>query len=284
MNHFIYNPTAGSLSKREKKQIVEYLNRIPDSTLHFTKSPGDGSIIAKELILSNASKVIVVGGDGSVNEVAKVLTKSNIPMGIIPIGSGNGLARHLKIPMDFYKAVDLSLSGISNHIDIGCINEYMFFCTAGIGFDANVAHHFSKSKKRGLLNYIISSVITFFKYKPIKISINKSNEEKLFSCTVANANQFGNNAYISPYSSLTDGKLELVKISHANIYHMFILVYRMFKGNIHISNKVSISTFDKLEIKCQKKIPIHFDGEAIYSESDTSVSYTHLTLPTNREV
>ena len=154
MLHFIYNPKAGYDNAALKANILKKLQTIPNSKVWVTTKVLEAGSFTKIAIEDKASRIIAVGGDGTVNEVASVLTETTIPLGIIPIGSGNGLARHLNIPLQFEAALDKAMHDHEIAIDVGLINNKMFFCTAGIGFDAKVAQLFAKSKKRGFFNYI----------------------------------------------------------------------------------------------------------------------------------
>ena len=162
MLHFIYNPKAGYDNAALKANILKKLQTIPNSKVWVTTKVLEAGSFTKIAIEDKASRIIAVGGDGTVNEVASVLTETTIPLGIIPIGSGNGLARHLNIPLQFEAALDKAMHGHEIAIDVGLINNKMFFCTAGIGFDAKVAQLFAKSKKRGFFNYIKATFIPFF--------------------------------------------------------------------------------------------------------------------------
>ena len=186
MIFFIINIKSGSKSTSSKAQLIQKLNKIENSSLHFTEFSGHGGELAKLAISQQATKIIVVGGDGTINEVASALVGSNIPLGIIPIGSGNGLARHLQIPLTPRKALAHALLNKNKRIDVGFINERPFFCTAGIGFDAQVAHQFAKNNKRGLINYIKATFITLFKFKPILIHF-EGKQENLFSKNECNS-------------------------------------------------------------------------------------------------
>ena len=229
MNHYIINPHSGANNKDTFLRIVTLLKSDPQHVIWETTQPLEAVDFAKKAIQQGATKIIAVGGDGTINEVASVLVGKSIPLGIIPVGSGNGLARHLNIPLDYKKAFKKALVGASIKIDVGYINNKPFFCTAGIGFDAAVAHRFANSSGRGLINYMKATIKTLFNYKPIEVSINKAPLEKVFSLSIANANQFGNNAYISPFSNIQDGQLELVKIGILNKIQAGILAIRLFK-------------------------------------------------------
>ena len=268
MNHYIINPHSGANNKATFLRIVTLLKSDPHHVIWETTQPLEAVDFAKKAIQQGASKIIAVGGDGTINEVASVLVGHSIPLGIIPVGSGNGLARHLNIPLDYKKAFKKALVGASIKIDVGYINNKPFFCTAGIGFDAAVAHRFANSSGRGLINYMKATTKTLFNYKPIEVSINKAPLEKVFSLSIANANQFGNNAYISPFSNIQDGQLELVKIGILNKIQAGILAIRLFKKSIHHSKNVTLQSCKEASIHYLKNAPIHIDGENLLTDNE----------------
>ena len=269
MIFFIINIKSGSKSTSSKAQLIQKLNKIENSSLHFTEYSGHGGELAKLAISQQASKIIIVGGDGTINEVASELIHTKVPLGIIPIGSGNGLARHLNIPMDFNSALNLALKGENKLIDSLTWNSKPFFCTAGIGFDAYVAKEFSKTQHRGFGNYIKSTLMSSLTYVPIQIEINNQTEY-VYSLSIANANQFGNNAYISPLSNIQDALFEVVKISPLQIIEKAQLGIRLFLKTIQSHPKVAIKSLSKFEFSIKKGICYHIDGESFISE-DTLV-------------
>ena len=269
MLHFIYNPKAGYDNAALKANILKKLQTIPNSKVWVTTKVLEAGSFTKIAIEDKASRIIAVGGDGTVNEVASVLTETTIPLGIIPIGSGNGLARHLNIPLQFEAALDKAMHDHEIAIDVGLINNKMFFCTAGIGFDAKVAQLFAKSKKRGFFNYIKATLSALTIYKPIEISINHGPMQKVYSLTFANASQFGNNAYISPFSDLQDAYIEMVKIKPIHFLNVALLVMQLFSKKIHQSSKVDIQSIKSITIQCSGKEPLHMDGEALLTENAT---------------
>lgn len=268
MLHFIYNPNAGHKQPARKANMLKKLYAIPDSKIWETTKVLEASYFTKKAIEEKATRIIAVGGDGTVNEVASILTETTIPLGIIPIGSGNGLARHLNIPLQFEAALDKAINGHEIAIDVGLINNKKFFCTAGIGFDAQVAQLFSKSKKRGFINYIKATLSALTTYKPIEISINNAPIQKVYSLTFANASQFGSNAYISPFSDLQDANIEMVKIKPIHFLHTGLLVFQLFNKKIHQSKKVNIQSIKSISIQYKAKQPLHIDGEALLTENE----------------
>jgi YegS/Rv2252/BmrU family lipid kinase len=225
------------------------------------------SQLTKQAVTEGADKIIAIGGDGTINEVASSLLYSSIPLGIIPMGSGNGLARHLGIPLSFTKALDRAINGQQITIDAGKWNDRPFFCTAGLGFDAYVASHFASRGKRGFLNYIYSSLVLLFKYKPISIK----EFGPVFSFTVANANQFGNNAYISPNSDLQDGLLEVIRVKPSNLFHIIFLGISLFSKKLHLNSRSEVSTVTLLTFHTTKGIPYHLDGESLLIENEKNL-------------
>jgi YegS/Rv2252/BmrU family lipid kinase len=268
MFHFIVNPNAGSKNKAKYTKLIQLIKSNDAHIIWETTEPLEAVDFAKKALEQGATRIIAVGGDGTINEVASVLVGKSIALGIIPVGSGNGLARHLNIPLNYKKAFQKALVSATIKIDVGHINNRPFFCTAGIGFDAAVAHRFANSKGRGLLNYIKATIITLFKYKPIQVSINNAPVENIFSLSIANANQFGNNAFISPFSNIQDGQLELVKIGILNKLQAGIIAVRLFKKSIHHSNDVHIIACKTASIYYVKNAPIHIDGENLVTDNE----------------
>jgi len=267
MNFFIINPNAGTNTPSHFQKLITKIKEDPHCKIWETTAPLEAYEFAQKAIADGASRIIAVGGDGTINEVASALVGTYIPLGIIPIGSGNGLARHLKIPLKINKALQIAKEGTPQKMDVGILNDKYFFCTAGIGFDASVANEFAKGKGRGLINYVKATLITIFNYQPIEICINEGNKEPVFSLTIANANQFGNNAYISPNSDVQDGLLEIVKIYKIGLLRAFFISIRLFKGTIHESKKVEITAATSIHVKYKKEAPIHLDGESLMTTS-----------------
>ncbi|MCX7985407.1 MAG: acylglycerol kinase family protein, partial [Bacteroidales bacterium] len=154
---FIINPISGT---RNKDELPEYIYQILGSRyeieIKFTKRRGHAFELAQQMVERQFDIVVAVGGDGTVNEVASALVHTSSALGIIPGGSGNGLARHLEIPLDWKKAIELFLHFKKVPIDYGTANDIKFFCTCGVGFDAHVGHIFSQNKKRGFWTYLKS--------------------------------------------------------------------------------------------------------------------------------
>jgi YegS/Rv2252/BmrU family lipid kinase len=264
---FIINPYSGT----KKKEIIEVLIHSYFSKSDFnyeiayTQYKGHATELAKEAANMQYYAVVAVGGDGSVNEVAQALVQTNTALGIIPAGSGNGLARHLKIPINYKKAIEHLLISSTKLIDTAMLNNYFFVGIAGIGFEALVAWTFAKSKKRGFLSYIRIAFTEWQLYKPIKVTIETEMEKyntSIFSLAIANSSQYGNNAYISPLSAINDGFLERVIIKKINWFHIPLFIYYLFCKKIYKSKQVETNKIKSISLS-QSASFAHIDGEPV---------------------
>jgi len=265
---FIINPNSGSNNSNSTiKMIKKFFNKeYYEPIIALTKRPGHASEIAKDFLNQNVAKIVAVGGDGTVNEIGKVLINTETALGIIPIGSGNGLARHLKIPLKTVDAINVIKKGKFSSIDYGKINGIPFFCTCGIGFDALVGKKFAKSRNRGFLNYFKSTVLEFFKYKPRNYEVifdNTKIKQRAFLITFANASQYGNNVYISPLADIKDGLLNVCLILPFPFYRVFNLAYRLFNKTIDKSKYFVTFRVKKITVLRERKEAVHFDGEPL---------------------
>lgn len=268
MNYFIYNPISGNYSPKKRAALLKKISSDPNNIILETNNKDEEASLTKKAIQLGAKKIIAVGGDGTINKVASVISGTDVVLGIIPMGSGNGLARHLGIPMKPEEALKRAMTENSIKIDACTINNKLFFCTAGIGFDATVAEIFDKRGIRGLLNYMKAVIISLFKYKTIEIEIENGKKEELFLLTIANANQYGNNAFISPHSNIQDGEFEIIKIKKNNLFSLLLISMRLFLKNIHKSKAVEIIPAKSFNINYKSGHPIHLDGESIKTGND----------------
>ena len=265
--YFIYNPNAGNKSNGYRQKLINRLKKIPNSTLLLTDHANHAHELTLQILPANPSKIIAIGGDGTLNEIGNALIGTQIPLGIIPLGSGNGLARHLKIPMNPNKALHVALDGSTKAIDVLTWNNRALFCTAGIGFDAYVASIFQHGKGRGFMNYINSAFKALFKFKPVDISFEHE-KTSYFSLTFANANQFGNNAYISPLSNLQDALFEVVKIKKGDLWQIGKLGISLFLKNIHRHKLVEIQQANSYNFRVPIGTSYHLDGESLETENE----------------
>jgi diacylglycerol kinase (ATP) len=267
---FIINPNSGTgKSKRIPDLIHAYFPKTNHSyRIRFTEFAGHAKQIVVEEIALGATVIVAVGGDGTVNEVASCLIHSHVALGIVPTGSGNGLARHLHIPMDASKALKVIADQHVIRIDSGEVNGLPFFCTAGIGFDATVAERFSKIKGRGFINYIKACLSEYRAHKPEIINDSENNVYQGFLLTVCNANQYGNNAFICPSALLNDGKLDLVQVSPLSFFELPIFLFRLLAKTLRQNKQYLHHPFSTLTLKRKESGPLHIDGDPVAYSSE----------------
>lgn len=235
--------------------IVEYA---------FTQHPGHATELAQKAAEDGFNLVVAVGGDGTVNEVAQGLIGTNTPMGIIPMGSGNGLARELRISMNMRKARQTLLNGADLQIDVCRMNSQRFLCTSGIGFDAQIAHKMSTASSRGFLRYIQLVVHESIFYKPLNVKMKIDGKpviESVFLITFANATQFGNNAFIAPAASMTDGLIDVIVVKPFNKIWLPVFGLALFTKIIPKLPFVECFKAKQIELELADTSIFHFDGE-----------------------
>ncbi|WP_080057813.1 diacylglycerol/lipid kinase family protein [Spirosoma aerolatum] len=269
----IINPNSGTTSAEQKNVLLDAFMRRAEALAYdpevlLTAHAGHATELAADAVKRGVSRVLTIGGDGTINEIAQALRRTSTALGIVPIGSGNGLARHLGVPLNPLKAIDRALSGRPVVIDSGEINEYPFFCTAGMGFEAYVAHEFARAPVRGLPTYIRTAFRAFWAYKPQRYVVD-GQVKPLFSMTFANAGQFGNNAWMAPTANIADGKLEQCEIRPFPTQVAGMLTWRLFNKTLNQSTYWRGRSITKAVVESDAPLLIHADGEP-------------LTLPTGR--
>ena len=230
----------------------------------FTNEPGHATELAQKAAIDGFDLIVAVGGDGTVNEVAQGLIGGSTPMGIIPMGSGNGLARELGISMNMKKSARTLIQEENLLLDVCKLNNQRFLCTSGIGFDATIADKMSKSSTRGFLKYVqlVVQESIFFKPMLTKFKIDGVLHEKpVFLITFANASQFGNNAYIAPEASMTDGLIDVVVVNKFNKIWMPVFAVALFSRFIPKLPFVECYKAKKIELELADTPVFHFDGE-----------------------
>jgi YegS/Rv2252/BmrU family lipid kinase len=277
---YIINPVSGTKTKKGLEQLIA--QRSKERGIYFEIFPsvasGDYSFLQPLIKEKKVSDIVIAGGDGTVSQVVGSLMDCNINFGIIPCGSGNGLAYTAKIPRQHAKALDVIFNGKASPIDGFTINNHFACMLCGLGFDAKVAHDFAQQPKRGLTTYIQQVTKNFFSAKPyffeIKLHDTKLQTEAYF-ISIANSNQFGNNFTIAPMASLSDGLLDIVIVAKQNKLSLLLQTLKqlsgmnkmLHKGNIEQSivagKKKGILYFqtDKLSIVNRSQAPLHIDGD-----------------------
>lgn len=275
---FIVNPISGV---SHKEVIVLYLKSLftahngYEPLFYKTKCAGDAYAKAGELSVEGYDTVVAVGGDGTVNEVARGLVNSRTKMGIIPVGSGNGLARHLGIPISYQRAAEIIMKESVQKIDAGMINDQLFFCTAGLGFEAVIGDKFNNAPTRGLMTYMEFCAKEYTKYRReiynIEIGGNRY-RYKAFLITFANSSQWGNNAFIAPDANISDGMIDVVVWKRAPLVSMPLLTMGLFLKTIRHSEYIDRFRCKELHIIRSREGLIQFDGESRMMGREINVS------------
>ena len=274
---FIINPISGSKDTQNAKRklpklIMQTLDKeqwLPN--ISFTEYPGHATEMAYQFSRMGFDAVVAVGGDGTVNEVARGLRDSQTAMGILPMGSGNGFARHLNIPIRPNKAIEMLNHSEPISVDYGLANGKLFVSTCGTGFDALIADHFAGSNKRGFATYLQNVLHDAFSYQPQTYHIVGDGLDvthKAFLITFANANQWGYEALIAPKASVQDGKMDIMLMSSHAILGSASLALRLFTGHIDDSHFMDTLRAKEVTLEREKADPFHIDGDPVEMEKD----------------
>lgn len=277
---FIINPISGNKKMREwKNSLPELITNILDknqwtATLTHTEYANHATEQAQYYAHNGFDAVVAVGGDGTVNEVARGLRDTQTALGILPMGSGNGLARHLRIPLDITQAIAMLNHCRPIRIDYGLANDHLFVSTCGTGFDAEVANRFAGSDKRGFITYlrIILHLVFTYKSQNYRITGNSLDESfRAFLITFANANQWGNAALIAPKANLQDGLMDIMIMSPYALLGSLPLAIRLFMGNIDRSSMMHTLRASEIILHRASEGAFHVDGDPIHMGKDISI-------------
>jgi YegS/Rv2252/BmrU family lipid kinase len=265
---FIINPIAGTRQKQIIHDAIQKVFTAEEHQVFYTAYPGNAYELAVQKVAEGYHNIVAVGGDGTVNEVASALVNTPARLGIIPAGSGNGLARHLHIPISVSDALKVLRDPVIRAIDVGQVNERYFFCTCGTGFDASVGKKFAHEPKRGMVSYVRATIHQYITYSPKKYVLKTENKKvklKAFLVTFANSGQYGNNAYIAPNALIDDGFLDLCVLRPFPKTSTLELGLRLFFKNIDQSPYLEVMRVKKatLKRKNKQKITLHLDGEPV---------------------
>ncbi len=279
----IINPISGTGSKKGVAEMVG--NRMRHAGLEvdvrFTGGSGDATTLAREAAVSGYGGVLACGGDGTVNETARALCGTSTAMGILPAGSGNGLARHLGIPMDIPLALDIVEHGNIVASDYGTVNGLPFFCTFGMGFDAAVSHRFARQNRRGMLSYVKSALSEYVQFRPQVYTLSANGKiltEKAFLVAVCNASQWGNNAYIAPQASITDGLLDITIVHSGSPIDAAVMGMDIFTGFINKNTMVHCFRAPAAVIYRSAPGEAHIDGEPMMMDDILDIKCRHKAL------
>lgn len=280
---FVVNPISGTHGKEFILRLIEKeLNHsIYDYSIRKTEYAGHAFEIAAQAAAEHTDIVVAIGGDGTINEIGRALIHTNTAMGIIPCGSGNGLARHLHIPMEPKGAINVLNAGNVKTIDYGIIDNHPFFCTCGVGFDAFVSLKFADSGKRGLLTYLENTLHESLTYQPETYEIENSTgtvRYKAFLIACANASQYGNNAYIAPQASLTDGMMDITVLEPFTVLDVPSLSFQLFNRTLDQNSRIKTMKDKSIIIHRAQEGVFHFDGDPMMGGKDLKVEIIHQGL------
>ena len=296
---FLVNPISGT---RTKEKIIAFIAKKLDAanisfSIDYTNATGNYTILKEQVVAKRITDIVIVGGDGSVNQVVQAFSEMRLRFGILPVGSGNGLARAAGIPTKIKRALQVIVEGNTMPVDAFTINDTFSCMLSGLGFDAQVAHNFARKAKRGLFNYTKESLLHFFKAQPYGFEI-KLPEFSFFTdaflISIANSNQFGNNVTIAPQAKLNDGLLDVIVVQKMHKVKLPYAILKQLSGNNKMQQLVedmehkNIVYFQtpSLEISNTQLAPLHIDGEAVASAQHLSVkvlpNYFTLFVPASR--
>lgn len=264
----IINRKAGT--DRQKQMDAAILRQLPADRFSvetvYLQYLGHGADLAREAVRRGVHTVVAVGGDGSINEIAQGLVGSDTALAIVPLGSGNGLARALKIPLDVDRALQTVAADQKMAMDAGYANEHLFLSNAGVGFDALIADRFQHSKKRGLINYARLVIGGFSSYEPAQYSIKtdgNETQEKAFLMTVANGNQFGYEFKLAPKASVFDGLLDVCLMPPVKFLHLLPICVHSLRGTIDRSRFMKHFTGKEITVSSPRLHCLQVDGDAV---------------------
>ena len=274
--YVIINPVSGVASKRGIPEKIGAQIDQKKFDLHFfiTGYAGHANDIALDAIRNKVKYVIAVGGDGTINEIARALVDTDCVLGIIPLGSGNGLARDLKISGNIDRAIQIFKKNNISRIDYGIANGHIFFCTFGMGFDAIVSENFSHESIRGPLTYfknVIGSLIDFEPEEYEVIVEGSTIKEKAFLITCANTTQYGNNAFIAPRASLQDGLMNIAILKPFGALEIPQTTLQLFSKNIDTNKNLTEIITHEAIIKRNRSGWVHIDGDPLYETAEIEV-------------
>ncbi len=264
----IINPVSGIGNKDKLPRLIDTVvdHDRNDVSIIMTEYPGHAREIAQQAVADGVNVVVAIGGDGTVNEVGSALVGTETSLAIVPSGSGNGLARHLRISMNASRALQVLNNGVVSRFDFCTVNGRPFFCTCGMGFDATVSYKFSNEGTRGFITYIKTALAEYINYKPQQYTIDIDGvqlQERAFVIACCNAAQYGNNAYIAPRATMQDGLIDVTVMHPFNIVESPLIGARLFLRQLGQDHHVSIYRGKCVIIKRDHDDIMHIDGDPV---------------------
>ena len=280
---FIYNPIAGAERHRDMGTLIKrHFGALEEDYVVWpTERAGHAVELAAQAAREGFDVVAAVGGDGTVNEVGRGLLGTETAMGIIPQGSGNGLARHLEVPLNLAAALRRLATPEFSRIDVGTINGHPFFCTTGLGFDAHISQHFALAGTRGLRTYLRVALREYRRYRPTPVRLALNGESVATDCYLlafANASQYGNNAYVAPQADLRDGLLEVCLIDALPALRAVQVTLGMALGTLPQSRAAEYFRTAEAQVTADKPLGFHVDGDYMGQATVFTVGLKPLAL------
>ena len=262
----IINPVSGTGSKDKIPRLIDTVvdHEHNDVSIVMSEYAGHAREITAQAVQDGIDVVVAIGGDGTVNEVGSSLVGTDTALAIVPCGSGNGLARHLRISMNASRALQVLNQGAVGKFDYCKVNGMPFFCTCGMGFDAEVSYKFSNEGTRGFITYIKTALAEYIKYKPKQYTIDidgQQMQERAFVVACCNAAQYGNNAYIAPRATMQDGLIDVTVMHPFNIAQTPLIGARLFLRQLGHDHHVSIYRGKRVVIEREQDDIMHVDGD-----------------------
>lgn len=270
--HFIINTLSPNAKKVQGEIVSFFQNQENRPVVKFSKYKGHTVELANTSISEGAQIIVACGGDGTVNEVAQCLVNTNVKMGVIPIGSGNGLARHLRIPTKLPAALELLSRCECKSMDVGKANDRYFFCNVSVAFSAQVIHCYDKMAQRGFGAYsrAFLQAVSSFKYDSFELEENNNKLKSTpFVLLFSNTDQLGYNKTLTPNASLFDGKLDMVRVEKSNPLALSIFMFFAFFKKFPSFSKISREQLEELRLQSSSQLKIQLDGERLELNTNT---------------
>ncbi|HVS53275.1 MAG TPA: diacylglycerol kinase family protein [Opitutaceae bacterium] len=259
---FIVNPRSGA-ARRALPHVEAFAARHRAEIVR-TEHPRHAAELARRALDERCELIVAVGGDGTMNEIAGVVTGSGATLGLVPCGSGDGLGRHLGIHGTFAHALEILACGEPRLIDTGLADGHPFFTVAGLGFEAHVAEKFNHLEHRGFFRYLTTAAAAFREWQPLDCTIEHAGRReriRAFTLAVGNSDQYGNGARIAPGARIDDGLLDLCAVPPVNLLNAAPLLARLFAGSLAGARGILLRRAERFVVERAAPGPIHTDGE-----------------------
>jgi YegS/Rv2252/BmrU family lipid kinase len=283
----VINPIAGRRGSRrgEAARREAFARREPEragvvADVRMTRAQGDGRTLARECVAAGCQIVVAMGGDGTVNEVAQGLLGTDVPLGILPCGSGDGLARGLGVPRSWSRAFEVILSGRTSRMDVGYANDRLFLNVAGVGFDAAVGRVFATRRTRGAFGYVVNSVRLVWRYRAAHYDVECAGQQRSgrkFLIGFANAPEYGNGVVLAPDADIRDGLLDVLIADAGSPMRQIWRARRLF-----LNRRAPAEGLERLRTRTAQvtadRIVYHVDGEVFETTGTLDIRLVPLAL------